>query len=36
VAIGHRSALASHLGNIAYVEKRRIVLDPIREEVLPG
>jgi predicted dehydrogenase len=36
VAIGHRSALASHLGNIAYVEKRRIVLDPIREEVLPA
>lgn len=35
VLIGHRSALASHLGNIAYVEKRRIVLDPIREEVLP-
>jgi predicted dehydrogenase len=36
VAIGHRSALASHLGNIAYVEKRRIVLDPIREEILPA
>jgi len=36
VAIGHRSALASHLGNIAYVEKRRLVLDPIREEILPG
>jgi predicted dehydrogenase len=35
VAIGHRSALASHLGNIAYVEKRRLVLDPIREEILP-
>ncbi len=36
VAIGHRSALASHLGNIAYVEKRRLVVDPIREEILPG
>ncbi len=36
VLIGHRSALASHLGNIAYVEKRRIVLDPIREQVLPA
>ncbi|HVN80566.1 MAG TPA: Gfo/Idh/MocA family oxidoreductase [Terriglobia bacterium] len=35
VLIGHRSALASHLGNIAYVEKRRIQLDPIREEILP-
>ena len=27
VQIGHRSALASHLGNIAYVQKRRIVPD---------
>jgi predicted dehydrogenase len=35
VLVGHRSALASHLGNIAYLERRRIVLDPIREEVLP-
>lgn len=35
VLIGHRSALASHLGNIAYLEKRRLQLDPIREEVLP-
>jgi len=35
VLIGHRSALASHLGNIAYLERRRIVLDPIREELLP-
>jgi len=34
VLIGHRSALASHLGNIAYLEKRRIQLDPVREEVL--
>ncbi len=36
VAIGHRSALASHLGNIAWVEKRRLVLDPVREEILPA
>jgi predicted dehydrogenase len=35
VLIGHRSAQASHLGNIAYVEKRRIAFDPIREEILP-
>ena len=35
VLIGHRSAQASHLGNIAYVEKRRIDFDPVREEILP-
>jgi predicted dehydrogenase len=35
VLIGHRSAQASHLGNIAYVQKRRIDFDPIREEILP-
>jgi predicted dehydrogenase len=35
VLIGHRSAQASHLGNIAYVEKRRLRFDPIREEILP-
>ena len=35
VYIGHRSAQASHLGNIAYVEKRRINFDPLREEILP-
>jgi predicted dehydrogenase len=35
VLIGHRSAQASHLGNIAYVEKRRIAFDPIREQILP-
>jgi hypothetical protein len=33
VLIGHRSAQASHLGNIAYVEKRRIDFDPLREEI---
>ena len=36
VLIGHRSAQASHLGNIAYLEKRRIRFDPIREVILPG
>ncbi len=36
VLIGHRSAQASHLGNIAYEQKRRIRFDPIREEILPG
>ncbi|MEK7753118.1 MAG: Gfo/Idh/MocA family oxidoreductase [Acidobacteriota bacterium] len=35
VYIGHRSAQASHLGNIAYVQKRRIKFDPVREEILP-
>jgi predicted dehydrogenase len=36
VWIGHRSAQASHLGNIAYVQKRRLRFDPAREEILPG
>ncbi len=35
VLIGHRSAQASHLGNIAYVEKRRIKFDSVREEIQP-
>ncbi len=35
VLIGHRSAQAAHLGNIAYVEKRRIKFDPVREAILP-
>jgi len=35
VLIGHRSAQASHLGNISYMQRRRIDLDPIREEILP-
>src|SRR5579864_6687801 len=35
VLIGHRSAQASHLGNIAYMQKRRIDFDPQREEILP-
>ncbi len=36
VYIGHRSAQASHLGNIAYVQKRMLKFDPDREEILPG
>jgi len=36
VLIGHRSAQASHLGNLAYVEKRRINFDPVREQILPA
>jgi predicted dehydrogenase len=36
VLIGHRSAQASHLGNIAYVEKRRIEFDPVRETIMPS
>ncbi|MCC6539919.1 MAG: Gfo/Idh/MocA family oxidoreductase [Bryobacterales bacterium] len=35
VYIGHRSAVASHLGNIAYLQKRRLRFDPDREEILP-
>ena len=35
VQIGHRSAMASHLGNIAYVQKRTLHFDPDREEILP-
>ena len=35
VWIGHRSAQASHLGNIAYLQKRRLKFDPDREEILP-
>jgi hypothetical protein len=35
VYIGHRSAMASHLGNISYVQKRRLRFDPEREEILP-
>ena len=35
VYIGHRSAMASHLGNIAYVQKRQIHFDPDREAILP-
>ena len=36
VLIGHRSAQASHLGNIAYLEKRRIAFDATREQILPA
>ena len=35
VYIGHRSAQASHLGNIAYEQKRMLKFDPDREEILP-
>ena len=35
VLLGHRSAQASHLGNIAYLQKRRLKFDPLREEILP-
>ena len=35
VLIGHRSAQASHLGNIAYLDKRRIAFDPVREQMVP-
>ncbi len=35
VLIGHRSAQASHLGNIAYMQKRRIDFDPVLEEIQP-
>ena len=36
VLIGHHSAQASHLGNIAYLEKRRVAFDPVREVLLPS
>jgi predicted dehydrogenase len=35
VLIGHRSAQASHLGNISYLQRRRIDFDVTREEILP-
>jgi hypothetical protein len=35
VLIGHRSAQASHLGNISYEQRRRIEFDGTREEILP-
>ncbi len=35
VLIGHRSAQASHLGNIAYMEKRRLQFDTVREKIMP-
>jgi len=35
VLIGHRSAQASHLGNLSYMQKRRLDFDPLREEILP-
>ncbi len=35
VYLGHRSAQASHLGNLAYEQKRRIGFDAQREEILP-
>jgi predicted dehydrogenase len=35
VLIGHRSAQASHLGNLAYMQKRRLAFDTVREEILP-
>ncbi len=35
VWIGHRSAQAAHLGNLAYVQQRRLRFDPEREQILP-
>jgi predicted dehydrogenase len=35
VLAGHRSAQASHLGNIAYTQRRKIDFDTVREEILP-
>lgn len=35
VLIGHRSAQASHLGNLAYEQERRIEFDPVLEQILP-
>jgi predicted dehydrogenase len=36
VVSGHRSALASHLGKQAYLEKRRVAFDPPRERAALG
>jgi predicted dehydrogenase len=36
VLIGHRSAQASHLGNIAYMEKQRLRFDTTREVIMRG
>ena len=35
VLIGHRSAQASHLGNLASEQQRRLEFDTVREEILP-
>jgi predicted dehydrogenase len=35
VYVGHRSAQASHLGNIACTQKRRLKFDPMEERILP-
>jgi predicted dehydrogenase len=35
VYVGHRSAQASHLGNIACTQKRRLKFDPVEEAILP-
>lgn len=32
---GARAAQASRLGNLSYVQKRRIDFDPVREKILP-
>jgi predicted dehydrogenase len=36
VVMGHRSAVAAHLGNLSWIERRRIHFDPQRELVLPA
>jgi hypothetical protein len=34
VLFGHRSAQASHLGNVAFLEGKRIEFDPVREVII--
>jgi hypothetical protein len=36
VVSGHRSALASHLGKIAYLRKERVTFDPAKEKGVMG
>jgi predicted dehydrogenase len=36
VVMGHRSAVAAHLGNLSWIERRRIHFDPEHELVLPA
>ncbi|HLK65899.1 MAG TPA: Gfo/Idh/MocA family oxidoreductase [Bryobacteraceae bacterium] len=36
VEMGHRSAIAAHLGNLSWIERRRVRFDSERELVLPA
>jgi predicted dehydrogenase len=36
VLLGHRSAQAAHLAHMAWLRRRQLHFDPVREEILPG